>query len=78
MDAAWLVAGISALGVLGQLWVGARNAGADNERLRAHGFRIKDLEDGQKSHGTKLAEHGERIATVEARAQRMHAHERGD
>lgn len=67
MDPAWVVVGVSTLGVLGQLWIGARSSGAREERMRAHGFRIKDLEDGQKGQGVKLVEHGERIARVEAR-----------
>jgi hypothetical protein len=67
MNPSWVVALVSILGIVGQLWIGARNSGAREERMRAHGFRIKDLEDGQRNHGSKLQEHGERIARVETR-----------
>jgi hypothetical protein len=66
MDATWVVAAISAAGVLGQLAIGMRNAGAreqlvsqHQERLNSHSRKISALE---KDH----ASHGERIAKVEA------------
>jgi hypothetical protein len=76
MDAAWVVAAISAAGVFGQLAIGMRNSGkrdqlidAHQERINKHSAKIDWLE---RSH----AAHGERLAKVEARCSvRGHAGE---
>jgi hypothetical protein len=72
MDAAWVMVGIAAAGVLGQLFIGQRNQGARDEKIAAHEQRLNSHSSAIKGLDRDIAKHGERIASVEARSQIVH------
>jgi hypothetical protein len=55
------------LGIVGQWGIGAFYAGRMDERLRGHGYEIRDLKDKTKDHDTQLGNHERRISHIEGR-----------
>jgi hypothetical protein len=64
MQAEWLTAAIAAIGILGQLGIGARNAGKHEKQLEDLGESHRRLEDKVDAHDRLLTKHQSQISSI--------------
>jgi len=71
MKPEWVLVLIAALGILGQLWVGARREGKRDQRIYDLGERTERLEDADRGQQVVNAQLGGRISNIEGRCEAL-------
>jgi hypothetical protein len=67
MDAAWVVAALSAAGVIGQLVVGMKNEGRHDEKVRTLGREMGEVKGRLDDHDTTRVRHGRQLVRIETK-----------